>query len=128
MNYKLSTNISAQNVGPDSVILNLNTGKYFNLKGFSSELFNHYARGGSLEDAASATSSRFGKSLDDVKQELATFTDSLVRQDIVSESNSVQSVTFDPQIAAYQTPTFEIFDDLQDQLLLDAYIEDPISR
>jgi hypothetical protein len=124
MNYKLSTNVSYQSVGEDIVVLDFATGRYYNLHDLAVSLFHFYVAGGSSEDAINLVSRHFNRVVEDIKQDLTIFTDTLIGQKILVKTDlGDPSAELPIRTASYKMPSVEVFDDLSDQLLLDDYVE-----
>lgn len=100
------------------VLVNLETGNYYSLRGSGPNIWMALVEGVSVESLAAAIAAATGKDSEEVRGELATFVDQLVAAQIVVTLDH-ESLAEGVWEGAFEAPTLETYTDMQDLLLLD---------
>lgn len=104
-----------------AIIINSETGIYYGMNGFGTNIFENLVNGASTEALAAALKGLPGAP-EDMENRLNAFVDKLVRYEIVVEGDAAGgAVNLDDAAAAPDdfTPDVEEFDDAQEMLLAD---------
>jgi hypothetical protein len=104
----------------DLILLNFESGLYFNIRGTGADICQHLLSGGSLETAVNELAARFGVPPAQVEEESSKFLEVLLREGLLMPCDAHSNgCPMKITAAAYATPQCEKFDDMADQLLLD---------
>jgi hypothetical protein len=104
----------------DLILLNFESGFYYNIRGVGADICQHLLSGGSVDGAVCELAARFGLQPAQVEDETRKFLEELLREGLLTPCDA-QSNGCPMKIttAAYTAPQCEKFDDMADQLLLD---------
>jgi hypothetical protein len=119
--YRLNEpNVACEVLEGDLILLNFQSGFYYNVRGTGADVCQFLLAGGSAGAAVTEIVSHYGLSSEKVAQDVQTFVEQLVREGLLvtGESGSVNP-PMKCSAAGYEVPQCEKFDDMADQLLLD---------
>jgi hypothetical protein len=104
----------------DVILLNFESGRYYNIRGIGADICQHLLAGGHLEMAIQSVAAHFATPLAKVENEIRNFLEDLVQEGLLVPCEAISNDRHIKIIAsAYETPHCEKFDDMADQLLLD---------
>jgi hypothetical protein len=117
-------NVVAEHFGAETVIVNLETGVYYNLRGTAHDVWTMVVDSGfSTEDAVRAMHANHMTDAATIGRDVDEFIDSLLRENLITRSDGRVATDrpSDPADAQAEwvRPVLEIFSDLKDILLLD---------
>jgi hypothetical protein len=104
----------------DLILLNFESGYYYNVRGISAAICQHLFAGGTLAAAVHGLAAHYGIPAEQVQQEVHTFVEELVKEGLMIPSDTASAGHAMPApCGPYEVPRCEKFDDMADQLLLD---------
>ena len=116
--------VSSEIFGEEAVVVNFMTGKYFGMTGSAPVIWKLFETPVSYDDVIAAVGGLNGLS-DEGKQLVQVFMDTLLRECLIKDASELDTentqskpVTIDPGILQ-NPPVIEIFDDLQELIVLD---------
>lgn len=116
------TNIVAEIFGDEVVIVNLESGIYYSLRGTSAQVWIRLQNGYSLTEAIDELSSMYDGSPAEIAELAEAFTRELINHQLIKiSSNGTERIPADSNLprSLFTKPVIEIFSDMQDILLLD---------
>ena len=120
--YVINTQgIHAENFDSEMVIVNLNVGNYYTLRGVGFNIWLALQSPSSLESLVKAFQQTYPNHSQEIAQEIKEFLDVLLKEALIVEMESTpgKEVTLIGLPGEYLTPTLEVFNDLQELFLLD---------
>ena len=115
--------VASEVIDGEAVIMNLQSGMYFSTRGIGGLVWTWLERGLSDVTIAAAVAQAHGAPVDQVTQAIAGFIAELEAQDLIRPRSAAANPLgqFDDlaQVGPFVPPVLEVFNDMQDLLLLD---------
>jgi hypothetical protein len=112
--------VACEALDGDLILLNFESGLYFNIRGTGADICQHLLAGGSFDGAVSELAARFGVPVEQVEEESRLFLEELLREGLLAPCDARSNgCPMKITAAVYSAPQCEKFDDMADQLLLD---------
>jgi hypothetical protein len=111
--------IASESFEDETVIINMNEGSYFNIKGSANEIWDYLKMDSSISNLNNYLKSVFS---DVNSNEVETFINQLYNYGLIEKMNATQPErhNFDVENKKlFQTPEIELFTDMQELMLLD---------
>lgn len=120
--YRVSPSVRHERLDDEVIAIDLENGAYFALDDVAADCWTILAAGGAVDAVVDATVARFGVTSETARHDIERFVDELVQVRLLlpTDEKSVPAAlpaTQPPR--AYQPPTIERFDDLEELLVLD---------
>ena len=122
MNWRINTpRVVAEQIDDETILIHLERGHYFSLRGSAPQMFNLIASGASQERIVSSLAGQYPDvDSEQMAAELARLVEDLQANElIVTTTDSMADLPPPPPAKTFQPPLFEKFTDLQDLILLD---------
>lgn len=116
-------------VEDEGLLIHVETGNYFSLRGCAPEIWRNVERGLALRDIIAAMAARFGKPADELLAVVAPFIARLLAEDLLatSEARGAAGVPVELTAHGFAPPILEKYSDMTDLLMLDPIHEvDPV--
>jgi hypothetical protein len=123
--FKAALNIAHEIFEGELVVVNLETGRYYAMKGESSDIFKLCLQEACTAEIIAALSSNYtSESPDAIGNSVQDYLENLKVEGIISETVSRPDSAPSPVLEAaekrpFSTPAFEVHNDMQDLLMLD---------
>ena len=121
--YRISTPPFAhQDIDGEIVIVNVETGVYYSLRGTGADVFGQLVAGASAADAARALGARYSAEPAEVEAQVQRLVGELVSEGILVAAprpDATPAPAFTGERAPFTAPFLERFTDMKDLLLLD---------
>lgn len=103
------------------VLVHFESGRYYSVRGIGADICQLLSAGMTIGDAWRRLSSHFQIPEAQVEKDVREFVDELVRENVLvtATSNVLANAQLSIAASRYERATFEKFDDMADQLLLD---------
>ena len=119
-----TAHVSSEIFGDEAVVVNFMTGKYFGMTGSAPVIWKLFETPVSGDDVMNVFNGLNGIS-DEIRQKVQTFMDILLQENLIIdvaepgiENSQPNAITINPDILQIP-PVIEIFDDLQELIVLD---------
>lgn len=125
MYYRTSSQTVSDLIDGEAVIINLETGNYYNLRDVGAAIWPRLVKGAGTEDLVSFVARKYAIDAERVGQEILAFLNDLEQEGLIhpqQEPGQVDDAEMQQpaeQGAVYQTPTLTVFSDMRDFLLVD---------
>jgi len=125
MNEKFKINapkVISEPMDHEQVVINLENGCYYNLNESGALIFRFIEAGYDTEEIISLLAKTFGGDREKIAGEVSGFLTALLSEQLIIGSESTQvstDIAMANGLAAFTTPSFEKYADMQDMLLLD---------
>lgn len=113
--------VSAERLNGDVIAVNLKTGAYFTLTGTAADVWTTFTSGAATSACLEALDKAYSLTVprDQVEELLAQCLDHGLITDVVPTAPQALSLPNDHERLSWSRPVLEVFDDLQDLILLD---------
>ena len=116
--------VSFENIEGETMVINFDTGAYYNLRNSALTVWNHLVQGATLDDLVTAVSGPGPADTASIRRAVSDFLDQLLREDlIVPENDGARApgpaATALAPAEPFTPPVLEKYTDMQDFLLAD---------
>ncbi len=125
LSFKPALNIAHETFEGELVVVNLETGRYYAMRGASSDIFKLCLQEASTAEIVAAISANYIiDARHDIESSVENYLDKLMDEGIIVETSARSESGLSPFLEPaeklpFSTPTLEIHNDMQDLLMLD---------
>jgi hypothetical protein len=117
-----SPQVVSETVDGEAIVVNLDSGTYFSIKGDGVLVWNAILNGATVEELTAAVSAQAGADTGQVEASMAAFCESLAAEGLIAartDAADAPVLDFASAGAGLLEPAFESYNDMQDLILLD---------
>ncbi len=121
-----TAHVTSEIFGEEAVVVNFMTGKYFGMTGSAPAIWKLFKTPASYDDVMVALTNGSVRMSEEETGQVKAFIDALLQEELIVDAgtteykyNGVQSAPIIAALNAFETPVLEVFDDLQELIVLD---------